>query len=322
MNDMAIIAIMIFSTMMLFFISIFLFYRQRQNKIKIIDKIDQYAVAGSLDGTSQNIPGFFDDMQKLFIGLAAKLAPYSRPKDKKEISHRMKKLNMAGYSKQNAQVIFYGLKILTAILFPIIIYLVISSSKVVIGNSTLSFLLIAAALLGFYAPEWWVEGAIRRRQFKIQQGFPDALDLMVVCVEAGMGLDQAIKRISDEMKMTHKEIGEEFAKMNFEIRAGRSRREALRNFGERTGVEDVKTLVALLVQTDKFGTSIAQALRVLSSSMRTKRSQKAEELAMKLPVKLLFPLIFFIFPSLFVVVIGPGAIKIFRLLIETGFGKG
>ena len=181
---------------------------------------------------------------------------------------------------------------------------------------------MAAALLGFYAPELWVDMAISRRQQKIQDGFPDALDLMVVCVEAGMGLDQAIKRISDEMQTTHKTISHEFAKMNMEMRAGRSRRDAMRNLADRTGVADVNTLVTLLIQTDKFGTSIAQALRTLSSSMRIKRRQRAEELAMKLPVKLLFPLILFIFPSLFVIIIGPGAIQIYRTLIKTNMGTG
>jgi tight adherence protein C len=137
-----------------------------------------------------------------------------------------------------------------------------------------------------------------------------------------MGLDQAIKRISDEMQTTHKTISQEFAKMNMEMRAGRSRRDAMRNLADRTGVADVNTLVTLLIQTDKFGTSIAQALRTLSASMRIKRRQRAEELAMKLPVKLLIPLILFIFPSLFVIIIGPGAIRVFRVLIKTGFGAG
>jgi tight adherence protein C len=145
---------------------------------------------------------------------------------------------------------------------------------------------------------------------------------MVVCVEAGMGLDQAMKRISEEMQTTHKTISDEFAQMSLEMRAGRSRSDAMRNLADRTGVEDVKTLVTLLIQTDKFGTSIAQALRTLSNSMRIKRRQRAEELAMKLPVKLLFPLILFIFPSLFVIIIGPGAIQIYRTLIKTSVGTG
>lgn len=320
MNDILIIAVLIFSMMMLLFIAAYLFYRERQDKIQIMDKIDQYSAHPLPRETNQTNTGF--DSKQFFVNLTAKLAPYSRPKNEEEVGHRVKKLIMAGYSKQNASVIFYGLKILLAILLPVVLYLALISSKLVIGNSMMAMMLIVAALLGFYAPEWWIEVAIGRRQLEIRLGFPDALDLMVVCVEAGMGLDQAIKRIADEMQSTHKVISEEFARMNLEMRAGRSRREAMRSFGERTGVEDVKTLVALLVQTDKFGTSIAQALRVLSSSMRTKRRQKAEELAMKLPVKLLFPLILFIFPSLFVVIIGPGAIKIFHSLVETGFGKG
>lgn len=320
MNDMVMIIVMIFSATILFSLAAFLFYRQRQDKTQIMDKIDQYSAPRSSQGASQNAEGFFADTRQSFVNLIAKLAPYARPKDEKEVGYRMKKLIMAGYSNRHASAIFYGLKILLAILLPVILYLALIFSRVVMSNLMLTTLLMGAALVGFYAPEWWVDAAISRRQLKIQQSFPDALDLMVVCVEAGMGLDQAIKRIADEMQATHKVISDEFAKMSLEMRAGRSRREAMRNFGERTGVEDVKTLVALLIQTDKFGTSIAQSLRVLSTSMRTKRRQKAEELAMKLPVKLLFPLIFFIFPSLFVVIIGPGAINIFRSLIQTGFG--
>jgi tight adherence protein C len=135
-----------------------------------------------------------------------------------------------------------------------------------------------------------------------------------------MGLDQAIKRVADEMKLNYRIISEEFGQMNMELRAGRSRQDAMRNLAARTDVEDVTSLVTLLIQTDKFGTSIAQALRVHSDSMRTKRRQLAEERAMKLPVKLLFPLILLIFPALFVAVIGPGAIKIYRAIIQSSGG--
>ena len=185
-----------------------------------------------------------------------------------------------------------------------------------VRKMNLLLLLLVLALAGFYGPDVWVRLAIARRQEQITNGFPDALDMMVVCVEAGMGLDQAIKRVADEMKLNYRIISDEFGLMNLELRAGRSRQDAMRNLAARTDVEDVKSLVTLLIQTDRFGTSIAQALRVHSDSMRTKRRQRAEEKAMKLPVKLLFPLLLFIFPSLFVAVIGPGAIQIYRVLIK------
>jgi tight adherence protein C len=320
MNE--IIAILIFLAILLIFLAVFLFYRQRKIKGRLIDKINQYAAQASPKAADEDKTGFSGKLRYYFVSLTTKLAPYSQPKDETKTTYRRARMTMAGYNKPRASAIFYGLKIILAILFPVLVYLGVILSATVVGYSFLAFLLVAAALLGFYVPEWWVEMAITRRQRKIQDGFPDALDLMVVCVEAGMGLDQAIKRISDEMQTTHRTISDEFAQMNMEMRAGRSRKDAMRNLAERTGVEDVKTLTTLLIQTDKFGTSIAQALRTLSSSMRIKRRQKAEELAMKLPVKLLFPLILFIFPSLFVIIIGPGVIQIFRALIQTSFGKG
>jgi len=323
MNEMVMIAILIFFMVTLLFLTAFLFYRQRQGKKQIIDKINKFA-AHSLSETAQNgnnNNGFLGKVRRSFLDLSAKLAPYSQPKNEMEVSHRRKKLIMAGYNTPHALVGFYGLKIILAVALPVCFYLGILFSNVVVGNLMLTSLLIGIGLAGFYLPEWGVALAIAQRQKEIREGFPDALDLMVVCVEAGMGLDQAIKKIADEMQMTHKAISEEFEKMSLEIRAGRSRRDAMRNLAERTGVEDVKVLVTLLIQTDKFGTSIAQALRVLSGSMRTKRRQRLEELAMKLPVKLMFPLILFIFPALFVVIIGPGVIRVFRSIIQTGFGS-
>jgi tight adherence protein C len=155
---------------------------------------------------------------------------------------------------------------------------------------------------------------ISNRKEKMQQGLPDALDLMVVCVEAGTGLDAAINRVGEEMKLSNEVLSEEFRLMSMELRAGKQRRNALKNLALRTDLEDVSSLVTLLIQTEKFGTSLAQALRVHSDSMRTKRFQKAEEIAAKLPVKLMFPLVLFIFPSIFVVILGPAAIRIFRTL--------
>ena len=144
---------------------------------------------------------------------------------------------------------------------------------------------------------------------------------MVVCVEAGLGLDAAIQRVGQEMKLTHKVLHEEFALVNFGLQAGQTRQVALKNLSLRIDLEEVSNFVAMLIQTDKFGTSVAQALRVHADAMRLKRRQKAEELAMKIPVKLLFPLIFFIFPSLFVVIMGPAGIQIFRTLLPAMGGR-
>jgi tight adherence protein C len=172
---------------------------------------------------------------------------------------------------------------------------------------------------GFYLPNLWLKNKIAKRKEQIFKGFPDALDLMVVCVEAGMGLDSAVTRVAKEMKLNNKVISEEFNIYNLEMRAGKLRRDALKNLGMRCGVTEVDNLVTLLIQTDKFGTSISQSLKVYSDTMRVQRMQRAEEMAAKIPIKLLFPLIFFIFPSLFVAILGPAAIQIYRVLIKGAF---
>jgi len=183
--------------------------------------------------------------------------------------------------------------------------------------TSLNFILLGVmlALIGFYLPNLWLHFRIARRKEAIIKGFPDALDLMVVCVEAGTGLDAAINRVGEEMRLSNKVLSEEFKLLSLELRAGKPREEALKSLALRTDLEDVNSLIILLIQTEKFGTSIAQALRVYSDSMRTKRYQKAEELAAKLPVKLVFPLVLFILPSLFVVIVGPAVIRIFRTLL-------
>ncbi|MBW1827701.1 MAG: type II secretion system F family protein [Deltaproteobacteria bacterium] len=144
---------------------------------------------------------------------------------------------------------------------------------------------------------------------------------MVVCVEAGMGLDSAITRVAKEMKLNNKVISEEFNIYNLEMRAGKLRRDALKNLGMRCGVPEVDNLVTLLIQTDKFGTSISQSLKVYSDTMRVQRMQRAEEMAAKIPIKLLFPLIFFIFPSIFVAILGPAAINIYKVLLKGAFAR-
>ena len=151
---------------------------------------------------------------------------------------------------------------------------------------------------------------------RLAKGFPDALDLMVVCVEAGMGLDAAINRVGEELGLSHPELSRELNHLNLELRAGKSRQTALRNLANRVDMEDVNSLVTLLIQTDRFGTSVAQALRVFSDSFRTARYQRAEEIAAKIGTKLIFPLVLFIFPSLFVVTLGPALIMAYRTLLQ------
>lgn len=177
-----------------------------------------------------------------------------------------------------------------------------------------AFVLLASLLLtGYMLPRVYVSMKARRRQHRLRLSLPDALDLLVVCVEAGMGLNQAIVRVSEELAGTHPEIADEFKIVNLEIRAGRTRPEALRALGERTGVDDIISLAAMIIQTDRFGTSIARSLRVHSDSLRVERRQRAEEAAAKTTIKLIFPLMFCIFPSLFVTILGPAGLHLMKI---------
>jgi tight adherence protein C len=179
------------------------------------------------------------------------------------------------------------------------------------------FALLAAGI-GYALPGFWLAHKTAQRQKQIQNGLPDALDLLIVCVEAGAGLDAAIVKASEELAISYPALADELRLITTETRAGKPRLEAFKNFASRTGVEDVRALVAMLVQTDKFGTSIAQALRTHAATSRTKRRQRAEERAAKLGVKLVFPLVFCLFPALYVVVLGPAVIKIMESLIGGG----
>jgi tight adherence protein C len=178
------------------------------------------------------------------------------------------------------------------------------------------FILALAALAGYMLPEMWLVAKISARQHRLRLAVPDGLDLLVICVEAGLGLDQALLRVSEELHITHRDLSEELQLVNAEMRLGKTRVEALRELSRRTGLDDIKSLVAMLVQTERFGTSIAQSLRVFSDDLRTKRRQRAEELAAKISVKMVPVLVFFIFPALMVVILGPAFIAIARQFLK------
>jgi tight adherence protein C len=169
---------------------------------------------------------------------------------------------------------------------------------------------LLAFIAGFFIPRFLLKQMIKKRMLRIQWGLADALDLLVVCVEAGLGLNSSLIRISDELKEVHPDISQEFGLVNMEIRVGRSREEAFRNLAERTGVEDLRSLVAMLIQADRFGTSITRAIRVYSNALRMKRRQRAEQAAQKAAVKLLLPLAAFLFPTLFIAILGPAALNL------------
>jgi tight adherence protein C len=238
------------------------------------------------------------------------LAKPLTPKNEQEVSKLKLRLTQGGFRSEAAPSIFLGLKFigLVAGLF------VCGGPMLLINGATQKTLMYVVFIAGglFYLPDivvWWVS---RSRKQQIFLSLPDALDLLVVCVEAGLGLDQAMRKVSEELKRTARVICEEFSLCNFQLQMGRGRAEVLHELGQRTGVDDLRALSAILIQADKFGSSIAQALRVQSDSMRTRRRQLAEEKAAKTAVKLIFPLVIFIFPGIFVVLVGPAAITMVR----------
>jgi len=235
------------------------------------------------------------------------------PQSPKDVTVMQRRLIRAGMRNENSLKILYGAKVAFGIALPLITAAVLTSSTTESGNK-FGTVLIAAAV-GFFGPNEYVRRAAQRRQREIARGLPNALDLLVVCVESGLGLDQAILQVSKELEHAHPEISEEFGMVNLELKAGKRRVEALRNLAERTGVDDLKKLVAVLIQADRFGTGVAQSLRAHADFMRIQTRQVAEEKAAKLGVKLIFPIFFCILPSLFVVTVGPVAMKIIRELI-------
>ena len=233
------------------------------------------------------------------------------PKSPKEMGRLARRLVRAGYRSPRAPIYFAAAEIVLPIVFAL---LTVASFGMVRGGI---FALLAAGV-GYALPGFWLAHKTSQRQKQIQNGLPDALDLLIVCVEAGAGLDAAIVKASEELSLPYPALAEELRLITTETRAGKPRLEAFKNFAARTGVEDVRSLVAMLVQTDKFGTSIAQALRTHAATSRTKRRQRAEERAAKLGVKLVFPLVFCLFPALYVVVLGPAVIKIMENLMGPG----
>lgn len=228
----------------------------------------------------------------------------------KDLSATKLMLVRAGYRRPEALMALRGAKVLLPIIFAIIVYV----SGLAESNNGM-FVWILALVAGFLLPDMWLSRRVRKRQTILRKALPDALDLLVVCIEAGLGLDQAFMRVSQELRITHPELCGELDLVNAQIRVGRTRIEAMRELASRTGVDDIKALVAMLIQTDRFGTSVSQSLRVHADDMRLKRRQRAEEAAAKTPVKMVPPLVFFIFPALFVVILGPAIITIFRQFI-------
>jgi tight adherence protein C len=241
------------------------------------------------------------------------LAKPLQPKNQKEADKLRQSLAHAGFRSEAAPTVYLGMK-----LFCLIVGLTTGGGYLLFGPGlTFWGVITATGFAGcmFYLPTFIVLFLASRRKQQIFLGLPNALDLMVVCVEAGLGLDQAMRKVAEEMKKSCRVIAEEFGIANFQLQMGRPRAETLQELGQRSGVDDLRSLASILIQADKFGSSIAHALRVQSDAMRTRRRQMAEEKAAKTAVKLIFPLVIFIFPGIFVVLVGPAAITMIREML-------
>jgi tight adherence protein C len=222
-----------------------------------------------------------------------------------------RELIAAGYRNDSALPIFYGLKIIVCATLVILALMFRGNMP----NTILGIVLVATAgFLGYFGPNFYLDHLVDKRRENLRMSLPDALDLMVISVEAGLGLDQAIQYVARELGITHPVLAEELGLLNLEIRAGKRRADSLRNLADRTGESELRKLVAILIQTDKFGTSMADSLRTHSDFMRVRRRQEAEERAGKVGVKLVFPIFFFILPSMLLVAAGPGLLQVFKYL--------
>lgn len=242
------------------------------------------------------------------------LTPLDRlvPRSAADAQKLQKQLMQAGFRSNDAPIVFRGLQLCAIVGLPCLVALTCAVTARPLSSAILW--IFSSLVLGFLLPRYLLRRAIRSRQLSIRWGLADALDLMVISIEAGLGLNAAMLRVASELKDVHPDVSEEFEMANLEIRVGRERDEALRNLAERTGVDDLRSLVAMLIQTDKFGTSITRAIRVFSDSLRTKRRQRAEQAAQKAAVKLLIPLALFLFPTLFIAILGPAAINLMDTL--------
>ncbi len=305
-----------FLVVCLVFAGVFIHLSRVQEKKERVKKIRAEENQWSSMAPFSQEPGQTEKPGGIFTNFLASMGmKIMSGKPEKDAGKRLK-LVRAGLRGENALSIFWGAKILLAALLGLSFVVFAVLFLKTLNALILVYLVILVAGLGWFFPDIWLRVRTGKRKTKITRGFPDALDLLVVCVEAGMGLDQSIHRVGEEIGLTHPELADEFKLLNLELRAGKARTSALRNLATRTDIDDVKSLSTLLIQTDRFGTSIAQALRVYSDTFRTTRQQRAEELAAKMGTKLIFPLAFCFFPSFFIMAIGSALIQVFRVFMD------
>jgi tight adherence protein C len=282
------------------------------------ERLERVAVHGSTTAP----PAIHEGWIAHVVKLAGPLGKLSIPDEGWERSPIRVRFMNAGKRGPMAPAMYFAAKTILAIALPVLWFLFVRIYPLTIAPEVLLFSLVVAGAIGYYLPNFVLERIIAERKLQIFENFPDAIDLMTVCVEAGLGMDAAIVRVADEMKMTSRPLAEELHLVTLELRAGASKEKALRNLALRTGVDEVDALVGMLIQSERFGTSMADSLRIHSEGLRTKRRLRAEEAAAKIPVKMVFPLIACIFPSLLLVAAGPAVIRIGSVLFPAISGAG
>jgi tight adherence protein C len=281
------------------------------------ERLDRFSGARANEPKPQGLT--MEGFAKMLESVSPTLARPLQPKNERDAGKLRQRLEYAGFRRENYPVVFLGIKFI-ALAFGILLGggLALCTTGMTTSGAMRAFMV---AGLFFFLPDMILGYLGKRRKQSIFLGLPDALDLLVVCVEAGLGLDQAMRKVADEMVETNRIIAHEFGLCNMQLQMGKSREAVFRELGQRNGVEDLRTLSSIIIQTDKFGSSIAKALRVQSDSMRTHRRQIAEEKAAKTAVKLIFPLVIFIFPGIFVVLVGPAAITMINEMLPTMQGR-
>jgi tight adherence protein C len=286
--------------------------RQREIRNKIRPEDSDWMEDGKELSSIENDDGPGNAFTR-FLSLVGSKVNLGQSEDSGEIKLKFLRAGLRG---SNIPTIFWGTKALLGIAMSMAFIIIVTIFFPAIKSSHQLIGIIFFALIGLMLPNIWLHSKTNRRKEKITRAFPDGLDLLVVCVEAGMGMDAAIRRVGKELKLNHPVLSHELDLLNLELRAGKPRPIALKNLAHRTDIDDVNSLTTLLIQTDRFGTSVAQALRVYADTFRTARFQKAEELAAKLSTKLIFPLALCIFPSFFVVALGPVIIQAYRMFTQ------
>jgi len=303
---MLIFSLLIFLAVTVGLISVFLWITPSQTDRRLL----------ALTGAAEKSP-----WTETVVKIVGPFAQLSSPTGEPNTSPlRIKFLN-AGIRHEDAQLIYFGLKTLLPLLFATLAFMAIRLTNQSEGL-TLMLCLTLAALIGCYLPNFVLRRMTKVRQREIFENFPDAADLMLICIEAGLGLDAALTKVTEELRLNSAALAEELHWTNLEMRAGSAREQSLRNLALRTGVEEVRTFATMLTQADKFGTSIGESLRVFSDDLRYKRQMRAEELASKIPAKMLFPLVVCVFPSIIMVIIGPAAIQVIRTVLPMLVGEG